>query len=94
MQEKFPVGTAIKGFVVTKSMEIPELQCYFTELKHEESGAEVLHIEADDPENFFCLSFSLDHVASPLPKTKTELFDPKPKEFEMAWFTFVFNPLF
>ena len=51
------VGVSYQGFRVTKSLEIPELQCHLVELKHEESGAEVMHIANDDPENLFCLSF-------------------------------------
>jgi len=37
--------------------EIEELQCTLFEFEHEESGACALHIKAEDPENFFCLSF-------------------------------------
>jgi Zn-dependent M16 (insulinase) family peptidase len=51
------VGARYHGFRVIKSLEIPELQCHLVELKHEESGAEVMHIANDDPENLFCLSF-------------------------------------
>jgi Zn-dependent M16 (insulinase) family peptidase len=43
--------------LVTKSVEVPELQCHLTELLHEESGAHFIHIGNDDPENLFCLSF-------------------------------------
>ena len=53
----FARGDTILGFKVTKSMPIPEVHCHLTELTHEISGAEVLHIANDDPENFFCLSF-------------------------------------
>ncbi|MDB6080831.1 MAG: hypothetical protein JWO53_103, partial [Chlamydiia bacterium] len=51
------VGSKYRGFIVTKSFEVPELECHLTQLTHEESGAEVLHVKASDPENFFCLSF-------------------------------------
>lgn len=51
------VGGEYRGFIVTKSLEIPELQCHLVELRHKESGAKVMHIANDDPENFFCLSF-------------------------------------
>jgi len=53
----FSKGDRFKGFVVTKSVEIVEARARLIELTHEESGAEVLHIQADDPENLFCLSF-------------------------------------
>ncbi len=53
----FATGTRYRGFLVTKSQEISELACYLTELTHEETGARILHLGNDDPENLFCLSF-------------------------------------
>ncbi|MCE5294570.1 MAG: insulinase family protein, partial [Chlamydiales bacterium] len=53
----FTSGTRYQGFLVTKSQEIPELQCHLTELIHEATGAQFLHLGNDDPENLFCLSF-------------------------------------
>jgi len=54
---RFETGNYYKGFTVTKSLEIPELQCRLIELVHEASGAIVMHIANNDPENLFCLSF-------------------------------------
>jgi Zn-dependent M16 (insulinase) family peptidase len=51
------VGARYKEFVVTQSLELAELGCYLTELTHEPSGAEVVHLAADDPENFFSIAF-------------------------------------
>lgn len=51
------VGDRYKDFVVTKVMAVGELQCVLRELVHVPSGAAVMHIENDDPENLFCLSF-------------------------------------
>lgn len=51
------VGQMYHQFRLTKSIEIPELQCYLRELIHEPSGAQIMHLENDDPENLFCLSF-------------------------------------
>ena len=45
------------GFEVTKVVPLPELKCTLHELEHLKSGAKVLHLENDDPENVFCLSF-------------------------------------
>src|SRR5260370_247987 len=45
------------GFKVTRIVPLPELQCTMRELVHVKTGAKVLHIENDDPENVFCLSF-------------------------------------
>ena len=51
------VGQTYHGFQVTKSLEIPELQCHLYELVHLPTNAHVMHIANDDPENLFCLSF-------------------------------------
>jgi len=51
------VGQTYHDFIVTKALEIPELQCFLRELIHEPSGARVMHISNEDPENLFCLSF-------------------------------------
>jgi hypothetical protein len=45
------------GFVVKKILELEELNCILRELVHEPSGAIVMHLENDDPENLFCLAF-------------------------------------
>lgn len=47
----------MKSFKVIKTTPIPELNCVLKELIHELTGAHVVHIENDDPENLFCLSF-------------------------------------
>jgi hypothetical protein len=51
------IGQSYHQFKVTKAIEIPELQCFLRELIHEPSGAQIMHIENEDPENLFCLSF-------------------------------------
>jgi len=51
------VGEIYHQFKLIKSTEIPELQCWLRELVHEPTGAKVMHIDNDDPENLFCLSF-------------------------------------
>lgn len=53
----FSTGERYRGFLVTKSQEIPELQCHLTELVHEITGARFIHLGNEDPENLFCLSF-------------------------------------
>jgi Zn-dependent M16 (insulinase) family peptidase len=50
-------GDRYKDFVVTKFQRIDELKCILYELLHLPSGAQVMHIGNDDPENLFCLSF-------------------------------------
>jgi Zn-dependent M16 (insulinase) family peptidase len=51
------VGDTYLDYEVTKYMHIDELQCILRELVHKPSGAQIMHIENDDPENLFCLSF-------------------------------------
>jgi len=51
------VGQAYKEFVVTKCSPLEELKSTLIELVHEPTGARVIHIANDDPENLFCLSF-------------------------------------
>lgn len=50
-------GEKYGDFVVTKCLLIEELNCVLRELKHLPSGAQVMHVGNDDPENLFCLSF-------------------------------------
>src|SRR4029078_88346 len=57
------VGQTYKDFVVTKYLPLDELQSSLIELVHEPTGARVIHIANEDPENLFCLSFQ------PLPDT-------------------------
>ncbi len=49
-------GERYLDFVVTKVKPIDELQCVLKELTHLPSGASIMHIDNDDPENLFCLS--------------------------------------
>lgn len=59
------VGQLYHQFRVVKIIPIPELQCTLRELLHEPSGALIMHIENDDPENLFCLSFqTLPHLSN------------------------------
>jgi hypothetical protein len=61
MKAKHPqlntVSEKYGDFTVTKAIEIPELQCFLTELIHIPTGANIMHIGNEDPENLFCLSF-------------------------------------
>ncbi len=51
------VGQKYHDFEVTHIHEIRELQCQLIELTHLPTGARVMYIGTDDPENMFCLSF-------------------------------------
>lgn len=46
-----------EGYRVLKMVPLPELNSLLIELVHEKSGALIIHIGNDDPENLFCLSF-------------------------------------
>lgn len=50
-------GASYNGFQVQEVIPLAELKCTLISLKHLNTGATVLHIENDDPENVFCLSF-------------------------------------
>ncbi len=50
-------GQSYRNFLITKYLPLDELRSTLIELVHEPSGARVLHIANDDPENLFCLSF-------------------------------------
>ena len=51
------IGQRYHQFKLVNITDIPELQCVLHELIHEPTGAQVMHIQNDDPENLFCLSF-------------------------------------
>lgn len=51
------IGSVYNDFKVINVKEIPELQCTLIELIHEPSGAMVMNISNDDPENLFNLAF-------------------------------------
>lgn len=57
MQFLTQVGDRYGDFVVTKVMAIHELSSTLREITHEPTGAQVMQLENDDPENLFCLSF-------------------------------------
>lgn len=50
-------GQKYGDFVLVNIKPIDELQATLRELIHIPSGAQIMHIENDDPENLFCLSF-------------------------------------
>lgn len=51
------VGTRYGDFEIVKAITIQELQCQLIELVHKPTGAQVLHLANDDPENLFSLAF-------------------------------------
>lgn len=54
---KYEKGAVYRDFTFTKVLPIEELQMTLYELSHDLTGARVMHLEAKDSENLFCLSF-------------------------------------
>jgi hypothetical protein len=50
-------GQTYKDFLLTKYLPLDELKSALIELVHQPSGARIIQIANDDPENLFCLSF-------------------------------------
>lgn len=55
--DAFITGYSWNHFTTVLAQEIPELNARYVELVHEKTGATILHIQNEDPENLFCLSF-------------------------------------
>jgi Zn-dependent M16 (insulinase) family peptidase len=55
--DSFITGFRYGSFVVERARDVKELSCRLIEIRHEPSGAHIIHIQNDDPENLFCLSF-------------------------------------
>ncbi|MBS0625192.1 MAG: insulinase family protein [Verrucomicrobia bacterium] len=51
------IGQTYRGFRITQYSPLEELQSTLIELVHEPTGARVMQIANNDPENLFCLSF-------------------------------------
>lgn len=50
-------GDSYREFQLINSTTIEELKTHLREMIHLPTGAQVMHLENDDPENVFCLSF-------------------------------------
>ncbi len=50
-------GSKYKNFELKRRVELPEIQCTLLELEHGPTGAKVMHLQTEDEENVFCLSF-------------------------------------
>ena len=51
------VGDSYKDFILLKRHDIKELKLVMQIIEHKGTGAKIMHLDADDPENLFCLSF-------------------------------------
>src|SRR3972149_5828084 len=50
-------GEQYGSFSLVKIVPIDEVQIVLREVRHDPTGALILHLENSDPENLFCLSF-------------------------------------
>ena len=50
-------GETYGSFTLTKKQSIDELQMVLSEVRHEPTGATIIHLANNDTENVFCLSF-------------------------------------
>jgi len=50
-------GQTYSNYTLINGQYIDELKCYLRELIHLPTGAQLIHLENNDPENLFCLSF-------------------------------------
>ncbi|MEN6464631.1 MAG: insulinase family protein [Syntrophaceae bacterium] len=50
-------GDKYNGFTVTSVEEIPSIRVTALQIKHDRTGAEILHLYCDDPENLFSVGF-------------------------------------
>lgn len=57
-------GSRYGSFQIGRTLELPELRVKLTEAEHLPTGAKVLHLAADDPENVFCVSFRTEPQSS------------------------------
>ena len=53
----FNMGDRIHGFIVKRVKDLDEYKSSGIWLDHEKSGAQVYHVQTDDPENFFSFGF-------------------------------------
>ncbi|KAI9286907.1 peptidase M16C associated-domain-containing protein [Umbelopsis sp. AD052] len=51
-------GDQLKGYRVTETRTVPELQLTAIQLQHEKTGAKHLHVDRDDSNNVFAVGFS------------------------------------
>ena len=56
-QEAHLPDTRLGNFVVEQELPVPELNLTAIKLRHEPTGARLLHLACDDPNNVFAVGF-------------------------------------
>ena len=57
MEPQYVQGQEVKNYRVKKVVKLEEINAILYEIEHTPTGAHVIHIETDDPENVFNISF-------------------------------------
>lgn len=57
MTNTYTVGQKLNGFTVTGNTELEELNLNLIQLTHDNTGARMVHLQNDDPENMFSVGF-------------------------------------
>ncbi|MFZ4099437.1 MAG: insulinase family protein, partial [Chlamydiia bacterium] len=52
------------SFIIDRVVPLPDLQLVLTEAHHKPTGARIIHLSNDDPENLFCISLRTEPQAS------------------------------
>jgi len=53
----FEAGSKFRGFRIVKVEEIPDVRATAYLIEHEATGARIIHLHTDDPENLFPWGF-------------------------------------
>ena len=56
-KQNIKIGDKISGFIANRVESIPELQTEAIIFEHEKTGAKLLHLFNEDPNNLFCIAF-------------------------------------
>ena len=56
-------GDRLHGFTVTRVSDVLDGRACAVEAEHDQSGARLLHLYADDAENLFAIAFSTPEIA-------------------------------
>lgn len=55
--QEFLTGFSWKQYTTVRTVPLKELNARYVEIRHIPTGATIVHIQNEDPENLFCLSF-------------------------------------
>lgn len=81
------MGQQLHGFTLQRQKHVPELQLTAYDLRHDRTGAEYLHIDRDDKNNVFSISFKTNppddtgvpHILEHTTLCGSEMYDKMPQ---------------